>query len=255
VAELHRQGEDHLAALVEIYAAGPLLTAGRFEEVDALVSALVDRYRAQGPPTFLNWTLVALGYSAQFQGKHDQAEQFFDESADIDVPDRTVLGNQPIEARAAFRRGNRSRAFRILRSHIDDLLATDNVGAGAVCVEFINMMAAIDRLKDAARMLGYLEAMGHFGALASNTIVADAATKIAANTGHIADQEQAPGQHLDDRQALAYMRDVLDELAEASGSRGDLVTGKAACVIACNACKMLGWIGCRPTRHAADCES
>jgi hypothetical protein len=86
-------------------------------------------------------------------------------------------------------------------------------------------------------------------------VMRSCAAKIAANTGHIADQEQAPGQHLDDRQALAYMRDVLDELAEASGSRGDLVTGKAACVIACNACKMLGWIGCRPTRHAADCES
>jgi hypothetical protein len=27
-------------------------------------------------------------------------------------------------------------------------------------------------------------------------------------------QDQAPGQHLGDRQALAYMRDVLDELAD-----------------------------------------
>lgn len=149
-----------------------------------------------------------------FQSKPDRAEQFFDESADVDIPDRTMSANKPVEARAAFRRGNRSRAFRILHSHIDDLFATDNMGAGAVCVEFINMMAAIDRLPDAARMLGYLETMDHFGALSLRTIVADAASKIAANTEQATDPERASGRNLDARQALAYMRDVLDELAD-----------------------------------------
>ncbi|HSK90658.1 MAG TPA: BTAD domain-containing putative transcriptional regulator [Euzebyales bacterium] len=68
VAELRRLGADHLAAHTEIHAAGPLLIAGRFEEVDALVTRLAARYRVQGPPTFLNWSLVTLGYSAFVPG-------------------------------------------------------------------------------------------------------------------------------------------------------------------------------------------
>jgi len=216
VAELRRLGENHLAEHTEIYAAGPLLTAGRFQEVDALVTGLADRYRAQGPPTFLNWSLVTLGYSALFQGRYDQAEHYFDKAASIDLPDRTVSGNKPVEARAAFRRGNRARAFQILCSHIDQLLATDNMmGAEAVCVEFINMMATMERLPDAARMLGYLETTGDFGALASRTIVADAARKVAANTENTSGQEQAAGRDLDRRQALEYMREVLDDLRPA----------------------------------------
>jgi len=55
---------------------------------------LAGRYRAHGPPTFLNWTLVTLGYSALFQGKHDQAEQYFDEAASFDLPDRTMSVNK-----------------------------------------------------------------------------------------------------------------------------------------------------------------
>lgn len=215
VAELRRLGADHLAEHTEIYAAGPLLTAGRFEEVDALVTGLAGRYRAHGPPTFLNWTLVTLGYSALFQGKHDQAEQYFDEAASFDLPDRTMSVNKPVEARAAFRRGNRARAFQILCSHIDELLATDNMmGVEAVCVEFISMTATMQRLPDAARMVGYLETTGDFGALASRTIVADAATKVAANTEDTPRQEQAAGRDLDQRQALEYMREVLDDLAD-----------------------------------------
>jgi predicted ATPase/DNA-binding SARP family transcriptional activator len=214
VAGLRRQGDDYLAGLMELNTAGTLLGIGRFEEVDAFVSALADRYRAQGPPTLLNWTLATLGYSAMFQGKLAQADRYFAESASVDVPDRTLSANKTIEARAAFRRGQRTRAFRILRSYIDELLETDNViAASVVGIEFINMMAAIDRLPDAARMLGYLETTNDFGALASRTLVSDAANKIAADTAPTPDPEQAPAQRLDDRQALAYMRDILAELA------------------------------------------
>jgi hypothetical protein len=71
------------------------------------------------------------------------------------------------------------------------------------------MMAAIDRLPDAARVLGYLTTTGDFGALAVRTLLADAASTIAATP----DLEGPPGQQLDARQALVYMRDVLDELA------------------------------------------
>ena len=86
-----------------------------------------------------------LGYSALLQGKPDLADRFFDEAVSIDVPDRTVSVNKPIEARAAFRRGNRSAAFRILRAYVDELLETDYPDlATNAAVEFINMMA-IDR--------------------------------------------------------------------------------------------------------------
>jgi predicted ATPase/DNA-binding SARP family transcriptional activator len=216
VTWLRRKGEDHAAALTEIAGvASGLMSTGHFEELDGFVSALVDRSRAQGPPTFLCLTLAMLGYSALFQGNADQADRFFDESASIDVPDRTISVNKPVEARSAFRRGNRSRAFRILRSHVDELLETDYTDvARLAAVEFVNMMAAIDRLHDAARVLGYLAATGDFGALALRTLVADAAGKIAAGVGHTPDLERPPGQQLDARQALEYMRDVLDELAD-----------------------------------------
>ena len=98
-----------------------------------------------------------LGYSALLQGKPDLADRFFDEAISIDVPDRTVSVNKPIEARAAFRRGNRSAAFRILRAYVDELLETDYPDlATNAAVEFINMMAIIDRLPAAARVLDYL---------------------------------------------------------------------------------------------------
>jgi len=215
VAWLRRQGEDHAAAQAEIAGASGLQSTGHFEEHDAFVSALADRYRAQGPPTLLYVTLAMLGYSALFQGNSDQADQLFDESARVEVPDRTISVNKVFEARAAFRRGNRSRAFRILRAHVDELLETDYTEvARLAAVEFINMMAANDRLPDAARVLGYLATTGDFGALALRTLVADAASTIAASAGHIPDLEQSPGQQLDAHQALEYMRNVLDELAD-----------------------------------------
>ena len=100
-----------------------------------------------------------LGYSALLQGKPDLADRFFDEAVSVEVPDRTVSVNKPIEARAAFRRGNRSAAFRILRAYVDELLETDYPDLAAnAAVEFINMMATIDRLPAAARVLDYLAA-------------------------------------------------------------------------------------------------
>ena len=152
-----------------------------------------------------------LGYSALFQGKPDLADRFFDEAISIDVPDRTVSVNKPIEARAAFRRGNRSAAFRILRAYVHELLETDYPDLAAnAAVEFINMMATIDRLPAAARVLDYLAAAGDFGALAPRTLVAEAAAQVAAAGPTPPDPER----HLDARHALRYMRDVLDELAD-----------------------------------------
>ena len=50
------------------------------------------------------------------------------------------------------------------------------------------------------------------GALAARTLVADAARKIATTAQKTADQAPAPAQRLDDRHALVYMRNVLDQL-------------------------------------------
>ena len=143
-------------------------------ELDDYVSALAARHRAQGPPILLYVALSMLGYSALLQRNPDLADRFFDEATSIDVPDRTVSVNKPIEARAAFRRGNRSAAFRILRAYVHELLETDYPDlAPNAAVEFINVMAAIDRLPAAARVLDYLRAAGDFGALATRTLVAD----------------------------------------------------------------------------------
>lgn len=215
VAELRRQGDYHLAERAEINVVAALLNLGRFPEHDELAHALTNRYREQGPPTFLNWTLMLLGYSASFQGRQDQADAYFDEAIGVEVPERTYSPNKPLEARAAFRRGNRTRAFRILRSHIDELISTDNMQAGSlVCIEFINMMTKIDRLSDAASMLDYLESTGLLDAPAWRTLIADSASKVAAGADLSSHREQSPERALDDRQALEYMGEILDQLAD-----------------------------------------
>jgi predicted ATPase/class 3 adenylate cyclase len=218
VAWFRGHGQDYAADLAETggVAAG-LMNTGRLRELDEYVWALAVRHRAQGPPTLLYVALSMLGYSALLQGKPDFADRFFDEAISIDVPDRTVSVNKPIEARAAFRRGNRSAAFRILRAYVHELLETDYPDLAAnAAVEFINMMAIIDRLPAAARVLDYLRGAGDFGALATRTLVAEAAAQVAANADRIPDQDRSPEPRLDARYALRYMRDVLDALAPAA---------------------------------------
>ena len=214
VAWFRQHGDDYAAELAETggVAAG-LMNTGRFPELDDYASALAARYRVNGPPTLLYVALTMLGYSALFQGEPDLADPFFDEAVSIEVPDRTVSVNKPIEARAAFRRGNRSAAVRILRAYVDELLETDYPDlATNAAVEFINMMVTMDRFPAAARLLDYLGAAGDFGALAARTLVADSAARIAANAEFIPDHDPAPEPRLDALHALTYMRDVLDEL-------------------------------------------
>jgi hypothetical protein len=217
-AWLRGRGQDYAAELVETggVAAG-LVNTGRLGELDDYVWALAVRYRAQGPPTLLYVALSMLGYSALLQGKPDGADRFFDEAISIEVPDRTVSVNKPIEARAAFRWGDRSAAFRILRACVHELLETDYPDLAAnVAVEFINEMAVVDRLPAAARVLDYLRGAGDFGALAARTLVADASVQVAAHADRMGEQDRSPEPRLDARDALRYMRDVLDALASAA---------------------------------------
>lgn len=208
VTELVAGGDGYLARFIQLMSAGSLLGLGRFSEVDALVTALVEHYRRQGPPSILHWALQTLGYSASFQQRTGAAERFFDDAATVDVPDGTLSANAPVAARSAFRRGERDRAADILRSYIDELLEAGNVvAASVVCIEFINMMAASGRYVEAACMLRYLERANEFGALAAKTLVAQAARAVAANAELI--PGGAAGRGWDDRRALVYMRDAL----------------------------------------------
>lgn len=220
LAELRRRGEHYVADLIELVAMGlTLLMSGRLEEHDALVTALAERYRANGPPTCLQWALTYLGISASAQGRHHEAAQRYAEAAGVDVPDRTHTLKNPLEARAALRRGDRLRAFTILRSYIAELLDNDNIYIGAfACVEFVAMMLKVERRADAARILGFLESTGSLDVSALRSRFAGDAEGIAADAGHIAHQ-QTTGRDLDGRGALTFMRDVLDRLVE----RGQVV--------------------------------
>src|SRR5690606_23721496 len=140
-----------------------LLSTGRFSEVDSLVSALLERYRRDGPPSRLHWALHSLAYCASFQERPEAAERYFDEAATIDVPDGTLSADGLVMARSAFRRGERDRDREILHSYIDELLNTGNIAAtSVVSIEFINMMAASQRYAEAAHMLHYLERANEF---------------------------------------------------------------------------------------------
>lgn len=210
VKELRRRGDDHLAERAEINVATAWLNLGRYEECDARLEELAARYREQGPPTFVNWTLLLLGYSASFQGRQDEADAFFEKAIGIEVPARTHTPNQPLQARAAFRRGNHIRAFRLLRHHIAELLVAGNMQAGSIdCIEFINMMTATDRLPEAGRMLAYLESTSLLDAPAWRTLIDDSAKIIALDTAAVSGDIIT-----DDRKALEYMHEVLGRLTE-----------------------------------------
>ncbi len=209
-ARLRQDGESDLAAFLDVMSAGALLGMGRFADVDASVSALADHCRAFGPPSLLHMALQTLGYSASFQGRSETAGHFFDESTQVALPDRTLSANKAIEARAAFRHGRRRQAFQILRDYIDGLLELDNlVAASVVGIDFVTMVVSAGRLAEAARVLRFLEGTTEFGAVASRTMAAEAVVALA-EAGYASGSSSAPD--LDDRQALEYMRSVLDEL-------------------------------------------
>ncbi|GAA4190969.1 BTAD domain-containing putative transcriptional regulator [Streptosporangium oxazolinicum] len=206
-----REREPYLAAFLRLNAAGTLLGIGRFAQVDEAVTVLAARYRAEGPPTLHHWALQTLAYSAAFQRRPGDAERFFDEAATIDLPEGSLSAGKAVQARAAFRRGDHPRAYRLLRGYIDELVATGNVvAASVVCIEFVTMTAALGLREEAERMLAYLESRNEFGAMAARLLVPYAVGGRAADPG------------LTDRQALDYMGAVLDRLTtgQERGSTG-----------------------------------
>jgi hypothetical protein len=218
---LRRSGEHYIADVNELVAVGlTMLMSGRLEEHDAHVNALVERYRAEGPPTCLQWALTYLGISASVQGRHHDAARFYEDAAGVDVPARTHTLKNPLEARVALRRGDRSRAFEILRSYVDELLDNDNVYIGKfACIEFVGMMVRVDRRAEAARILGFLELTDSLDVSLLRSRLAGDPGETAVDFEHAMDDERRIGRGLDDRRALHYIRDVLDELLAEEPSR------------------------------------
>ena len=150
------------------------------------------------------------------QGRHHEAAQFYEDAAGVDVPDRTHTLKNPLEARAALRRGDRSRAFEMLRSYIDELLDNDNVYVGKfACIEFVRMMVKVDRRPEAARILGFLESTGSLDVSSPQITRRGRRPK---DRGRLSNTTRttngAIGRDLDDRRALTFIRDVLDRLVD-----------------------------------------
>ncbi|WNB85859.1 hypothetical protein [Cellulomonas sp. ATA003] len=206
-------GEPYLASLIELSGvASGLMATGQLAAFDTFVAPLVARYRADGPPAMLHLALLGLGYSALFQGRTQDADDLFDQVSHIDVPERTFSVNRPVEARAAFRRGDRERAYTVLRDHVDDLLDTDVMDtARLAALEFVTIMLAVGRADDAGRVRPYLESTGGFGELAARVVGA---------LGDPPVRAPAPGQvttppaavDADARRALEHVRDVLTSI-------------------------------------------
>ena len=200
LADLRANGDDDLAEHVEVDIGAALLFRGRFAEHDAVMRPLAERYRVQGPPTLYNWALMLLGYSAAAQGRPEEAEPLFEAAVDVGVPPRTHSPNRTVEARVAFRRGDRPRAFRALRAHVEELLDSDNMqGACVASVEFVAMLARSGRLPEAEPVVGYLRKGGMLDMPVWRAQLASV-PRLPAPTGMA---------ELDDRGALEYMRAVL----------------------------------------------
>lgn len=184
IAALRADGDKHLASFFEVGVLSALLSLGRFDDLDQQSATMSERFRQHGPPTLLQWTLFMSAYSAAMQGDREQADRLFDESIAVDVLAGSLSLNAPMEARAALRRGDSSKAAEILRTHLRELVDAEVPEvARLACVPFIEIMTANDRFADAAPILRHLEiATGYLGALSARTLIADSADKIAAES-------------------------------------------------------------------------
>ena len=180
VAWMRAHGDDLAADLMEMTTVGSgLMTAGRFDEAVDRYQVWVARYAAEGPPTFHYFALGFLGYTLQLRGDAEAAQECFLAAADVAIPPGTYAVSRPAEVEALFQRGEHDRARLLLLAHIDDVLAMGTVDvARLVAVAFVNLMVGLDRPRDAAPALAYLDTVGEFGTIARASLVADAAGRI-----------------------------------------------------------------------------
>ena len=215
VAELDRLGYDQVAGLIDVFMAGALVGQGRLEDAEQYLSGLVDRFRAEGPPTYLNWTLFMLGAIADIRGDAELSQRRYDEALAVALPPSTNTPNDMLLARAEFRRGEHEVAFRVLREHTDEQLrARNRSSAGLIALELVNMAVGVGRLDMAARLLGYLDQSGMLDVEGRgfHLLVRDAGKLVDADPAALAERRTVAGRSLDDDWALRTARDLLDEL-------------------------------------------
>jgi hypothetical protein len=151
------------------------------------------------------------GYTAAFRGDLQRSEQLFEAAVGIAVPPRTHSPNRPIQARIAWRRGERTRAIALLRAHVDELLTTGNMqSASLVALELVAILTAVGRAAEAARMLGYLQATHLLDAPGFAALVADPAAALTSDP--TLDADLTAGRDLEDHAALTEMRTLLAAL-------------------------------------------
>ncbi len=209
------QQDDGLVWLLEIFTAGYLLQCGRLEESSTQIEATIERLRAGGPPTYLNWALYIAGAIAGIQGDHERSEELYRSAVELRIPPRTNSPNESLTARWAFEAGDHLQAFETLRTYVDELLAVGNRnGVGLASMEFVNMAAGLERLDLAAQVVGHLRRFGALrdpdsgfaGFLAEVVALVDADSELATIARKTADDAQDP---LD---ALHVIATGLDEL-------------------------------------------
>jgi predicted ATPase/DNA-binding SARP family transcriptional activator len=207
---LREHGENHAANLLEVSGvAASLIVLQRFDELASVAAGLVERHSRHGPPMLHYFALGMQGYAAQYRGRDEDARRLFEEAERLALPGGTYRVLQTAQARLTFEHGDRTRAYRILRDNIEVLLDSDYTDVTRmVAVEFIPMMAVVDRLEDAARVLPYLDTTGDFATMARDNLIADPVRRIESDPTSVAHLNADP----DPRAALIHMRDVLEEL-------------------------------------------
>ncbi|MCP4958198.1 MAG: hypothetical protein GY925_02905 [Actinomycetia bacterium] len=114
-----------------------------------------------------------------------------------------------------FGRGHHRDAFAILGAYIDELADVGNLdGEAIVGIEFVRMMVALDRVHDAAALLGHFDSTGLLAVeglgfkifLADAIEVVEARVDPAAATGRTADEAMG------DREAPSLTQQVLNDL-------------------------------------------
>jgi predicted ATPase/DNA-binding SARP family transcriptional activator len=207
---LRTHGEDHSANLLEVSgSAASLIVLQRFDELASVAAQMVERHRRHGPPTLHYFALGMQAYAAQYRGRHDEAKRLFDAAERLALPAGTYRVLQTAQARLTFEHGDPTEACRILRDNIEVLLESDYTDVTRmVAVEFIPMMASLDRLGDAAKVVPYLDTTGDFATMARTHLIAEPIVRIEADPGLAAHRAADP----DARAALVHMRDVLEDV-------------------------------------------
>jgi predicted ATPase len=204
---LRERGEDHAANLLEVSGvAASLIVLQRFDELADVASEMVDRHSRYGPPMLHYFALGMQAYAAQYRGRHEEVRRLFDEAERLALPAGTYRVLPTAQARLTFETGDH---IRILRGNIEVLLDSDYTDVTRmVAVEFVPMMASLDRLADAARVLPYLDTTGDFATMARTHLIAEQVRRIESDpalTAHLTGDSDATA-------ALFHMREVLEDV-------------------------------------------